>query len=43
MDINMPVMDGHEAMRNIREKMENGIYPKMKVVAQTAYEIEVEI
>ena len=43
MDINMPVMDGHEAMLNIRANIEKGVFPKMSVVAQTAYEIDIEI
>ena len=43
MDINMPVMDGHEAMSNIKTNIEKGLFPKMSVVAQTAYEIDIEI
>lgn len=32
MDINMPVMDGYEAMRIIKEK-----HPNLPIIAQTAY------
>jgi CheY-like chemotaxis protein len=32
MDINMPVMDGYEAMRIIKEK-----HPDLPIIAQTAY------
>ncbi|MFH0759339.1 MAG: response regulator [Bacteroidota bacterium] len=32
MDLNMPVMDGYEAMRIIKSR-----YPKIPIIAQTAY------
>ncbi len=38
MDIKMPVMDGHSAAKKIKKK-----YPKLPVIAQSAYALEHEI
>ncbi len=39
----MPIMDGYGALKEIKEKIAEGTWPDMTVVAQTAYEIEHEI
>ena len=33
----MPVMDGYEASRQIKESIRIGVFPDMKIVAATAY------
>ena len=37
MDLNMPVMDGFEATKEIKQSIKEGKYPPMVIVAATAY------
>ncbi len=37
MDCNMPVMDGYTASRTIKKKISDKEFPKMTIVAATAY------
>jgi CheY-like chemotaxis protein len=43
MDCDMPVMDGLEATRRLRELMKRGELPTMKIVACTAFAFQHEL
>ena len=43
MDCNMPIMDGYTASKIIKKRIKSRSYPKMIIVAVTAYALDKKI